>query len=182
MLNFTYSHILVQYTFLICLYISEHKRPNLVACDGFLRHKTFLASPKWLIDQGVTVYTALQQPGDYVIVKPGVIHWGMNLGFNTAEAVNYALEDHVEETVDTDGYKFTVCHSGCVQSSGDHDICEIGAETEVAEIYHSDMEELSAYPTPAPIVQKRVACKTKGGKPSRAKRLTDRRKPKKNPL
>ena len=42
----------------------------------------------------VDVYTGAQLPGQHVIIKPGVIHWGYNAGANTAEAVNFALPNH----------------------------------------------------------------------------------------
>ena len=62
---------------------------------------------------GIDVYTYVQNPGDYVIVKPGVVHWGYNSGSNTAEAVNFALKNHVSDNLaNSQGYHYTVCSSG----------------------------------------------------------------------
>ena len=94
----------------LCVCASGHAR-EYVACDGYLRHKTFLVTPSWLMSHQVDVYAALQQPGNCVIVKPRVMHWGMNLGRNMAEAANFALASHAEEIPAVDGYRFLVCLS-----------------------------------------------------------------------
>ncbi|RMX66117.1 hypothetical protein DD238_001171 [Peronospora effusa] len=59
-------------------------------CHQFLRHKTSLISPARLREFGVPFYRAYQKPGEFVITFPATYHQGFNLGFNVAEAVNFA--------------------------------------------------------------------------------------------
>ncbi|KAF4042576.1 JmjC domain containing hydroxylase [Phytophthora infestans] len=59
-------------------------------CHQFLRHKTSLISPARLKEFGVPFYRAFQKPGEFVITFPATYHQGFNLGFNIAEAVNFA--------------------------------------------------------------------------------------------
>ncbi|TAQ91132.1 hypothetical protein B7494_g576 [Chlorociboria aeruginascens] len=62
------------------------------SCDQFLRHKTFLISPaKLLQDYNIKVNKVVQHPGEFVITFPYGYHSGYNLGYNCAEAVNFAL-------------------------------------------------------------------------------------------
>ncbi|KAH7484498.1 hypothetical protein PRIC1_003807 [Phytophthora ramorum] len=60
------------------------------ACSQFLRHKTSLISPARLREFGVPFYRAYQKPDEFVITFPAAYHQGFNLGFNIAEAVNFA--------------------------------------------------------------------------------------------
>ncbi|KAE9024649.1 hypothetical protein PF005_g4154 [Phytophthora fragariae] len=60
------------------------------ACSQFLRHKTSLISPARLREFGVPFYRAYQNPGEFVVTFPATYHQGFNLGFNIAEAVNFA--------------------------------------------------------------------------------------------
>lgn len=50
-------------------------------------------SPEFLRKAGVTVHTACQTQGQFVITAPRSYHAGFNAGFNCAESVNFALED-----------------------------------------------------------------------------------------
>ncbi|ETP43407.1 hypothetical protein F442_09836 [Phytophthora nicotianae P10297] len=59
-------------------------------CHQFLRHKTSLISPARLKEFGVPFYRAFQKPGEFIITFPATYHQGFNLGFNIAEAVNFA--------------------------------------------------------------------------------------------
>jgi hypothetical protein len=79
-------------------------------CDQFLRHKTTMISPAVLRQNDVSVYTTVQQPGEFVITFPGVYHAGFNHGFNCAEAVNFATESWI-----ADGLRAGVCR--CVRDS-----------------------------------------------------------------
>ena len=117
------------------------------ACEGFLRHKRFSCSPAWLTSRGVDVYRIVQYPGQYVIVKPGVLHWGFNAGDNVAEATNFACADHYKEIQEIPGqYKFVVCKSGLrrgrddFRDDGHH--CAIGHSAGVAELRQDDVIEL----------------------------------------
>ncbi|KAK9319093.1 JmjC domain, hydroxylase-domain-containing protein [Lipomyces orientalis] len=61
-------------------------------CKEFLRHKTFLVSPKYLADRGIKVNKLVHNQGEFVITFPFGYHSGYNLGYNCAESVNFASE------------------------------------------------------------------------------------------
>lgn len=69
----------------------DHRR-----CREYLRHKTFLFSPKLLKQRGVEVQTVIQFPGEFVITFPGGYHAGFNHGFNIAEATNFATRRWID--------------------------------------------------------------------------------------
>lgn len=67
------------------------------ACDQFLRHKTFIISPTTLLNKyGVKVNRTTHYPGEFVITFPYGYHSGFNMGYNCAEAVNFALPSWLE--------------------------------------------------------------------------------------
>lgn len=67
------------------------------ACDQFLRHKTFLISPSHLLQNfSIKVNKIVAHPGEFVITFPYGYHSGYNLGYNCAEAVNFALDSWLE--------------------------------------------------------------------------------------
>lgn len=66
------------------------------ACPEFLRHKTFIVSPKVLAHHGVPVQRCVQHEGEFIITFPFGYHAGYNLGFNCAESVNFALDSWIE--------------------------------------------------------------------------------------
>ncbi|KAK9368832.1 JmjC domain, hydroxylase-domain-containing protein [Lipomyces kononenkoae] len=61
-------------------------------CKEFLRHKTFLVSPRYLADHGIKVNKLVHNQGEFVITFPFGYHSGYNLGYNCAESVNFATE------------------------------------------------------------------------------------------
>jgi hypothetical protein len=66
-------------------------------CDQFLRHKTYLISPSTLLSQyGIKANKIVHHPGEFVITFPYGYHSGYNLGYNCAEAVNFAVESWLE--------------------------------------------------------------------------------------
>ncbi|XVF13135.1 hypothetical protein REPUB_Repub08aG0182000 [Reevesia pubescens] len=52
-----------------------------------------MLNPSVLRENGVPVYSVLQEPGNFVITFPKSYHGGFNLGLNCAEAVNFAPAD-----------------------------------------------------------------------------------------
>ncbi|KAI7888964.1 JmjC domain, hydroxylase-domain-containing protein [Mucor mucedo] len=65
-------------------------------CHEFLRHKTFIVSPKVLQNNNIPVQKCVQQPGEFIITFPFGYHSGYNLDFNCAESVNFALDSWIE--------------------------------------------------------------------------------------
>ncbi|KAI9015481.1 JmjC domain, hydroxylase-domain-containing protein, partial [Hyaloraphidium curvatum] len=66
---------------------SDHKK-----CAEFMRHKSFVLSPKYLANQGIRVLKCVQRQGEFVITFPYSYHGGFNCGLNLAEAVNFATK------------------------------------------------------------------------------------------
>jgi len=64
-------------------------------CKEFLRHKRYLLSPAVLKKAGVPYKTQIQRPGDAMLTMPGGYHFGINLGFNVAEATNFAVPEWI---------------------------------------------------------------------------------------
>ncbi|KAA8522400.1 hypothetical protein F0562_013239 [Nyssa sinensis] len=52
-----------------------------------------MLNPSVLQENGVPVYSILQEPGNFVITFPRSFHGGFNFGLNCAEAVNFAPAD-----------------------------------------------------------------------------------------
>jgi jumonji domain-containing protein 2 len=61
-------------------------------CKEFMRHKTYLINPLIVKNKGVTVHKCVQNPGEFVITFGASYHAGFNMGYNCAEAVNFALD------------------------------------------------------------------------------------------
>ncbi|KZT56522.1 JmjC-domain-containing protein [Calocera cornea HHB12733] len=62
------------------------------SCSQFLRHKSFLVSPTVLANSSCRPNVLVQHQGEFVITFPHGYHAGINLGFNCAESVNFALQ------------------------------------------------------------------------------------------
>ena len=58
-----------------------------------LAGKTTMINPKLLLQHGVPVFRAVQDPGSYIITFPRSYHGGFSTGFNVGEAVNFTLPD-----------------------------------------------------------------------------------------
>jgi hypothetical protein len=77
-----------------------------------MRHKTYLINPLLVKEKGVTVHKCVQYPGEFVITFCGSYHAGFNMGYNCAEAVNFAIKPWIDV-----GRKAGVCkcHSDSVK-------------------------------------------------------------------
>ncbi|PTB63798.1 hypothetical protein BBK36DRAFT_1126137 [Trichoderma citrinoviride] len=126
------------------------------ACDQFLRHKAFLISPQHLQQNyGIKVNKVVSYPGEFVVTYPYGYHSGFNLGYNCAEAVNFALDSWLEM-----GKIAKKCECAQAQDSVWVNVYEIerklrGEETEYEETEDDDEDEdeddddeLSGLPTP----------------------------------
>ncbi|KAJ2076669.1 hypothetical protein H4R24_005570 [Coemansia sp. RSA 988] len=61
-------------------------------CTQFLRHKSFLLSPRFLAAQGIPYNRVVQRAGEIMLTFPLGYHAGFNHGFNCAESVNFAID------------------------------------------------------------------------------------------
>ncbi|KAI9796726.1 MAG: hypothetical protein M1835_003307 [Candelina submexicana] len=59
-------------------------------CTQFLRHQNILPQPSLLRQWGIKFELVLQTPGCLILVQPYTYHYGLNLGANIAEAINYS--------------------------------------------------------------------------------------------
>lgn len=62
-------------------------------CTQFLRHKPILPFPSLLNQWRIKYSMVLQHPGSLMLIESSAYHYGLNLGPNIAEAVNYCDED-----------------------------------------------------------------------------------------
>lgn len=60
-----------------------------------MRHKTFLIYPGLIKDKGIKINKCIQNPREFVITLGRCYHAGFNLGFNCAEAVNFAIRSWI---------------------------------------------------------------------------------------
>ncbi|KAJ2795712.1 hypothetical protein H4R20_005788, partial [Coemansia guatemalensis] len=79
-------------------------------CSQFLRHKSFLLSPRFLASQGIPFNRVVQRAGEIMLTFPLGYHAGFNHGFNCAESVNFALERWLDVAWDSK-------HCECVKDS-----------------------------------------------------------------
>ncbi len=64
--------------------------PNFANCNDPLSHTSIIVTLKFLEEHNVPYHVIFQEVGDIVILFYNVIHFGFNLGYNIAEAVNVA--------------------------------------------------------------------------------------------
>jgi hypothetical protein len=61
--------------------------------DPNIMHKLILLiNPKELKENGITIYKAVQNPGELIFTIPKAYHAGFSTGFNISEAVNLAVK------------------------------------------------------------------------------------------
>ena len=64
-------------------------------CSQFLRHCGLVPSPSLLRNWKIKFKTVLQEEGGLVLLQSNAYHWGINLGANMAEAINYSEDDWI---------------------------------------------------------------------------------------
>jgi hypothetical protein len=112
------------------------------ACDQFLRHKTFLISPSTLLaNYGIKANKITHFPGEFVVTYPYGYHSGFNMGYNCAEAVNFALPSWLSM-----GRIAKKCDCSQAQDSVWIDVAELerkmrGEETDYEETDEEDEED-----------------------------------------
>ena len=64
-------------------------------CPAFMRHKNVLFTPYQLRQFNIPFSKATQEEGEFIVLNMGAYHCGFNLGFNCAEAVNFATPEWI---------------------------------------------------------------------------------------
>lgn len=127
-------------------------------CPDFLRHKNIMISPSLLRTFNINYVQAIQEPGDFIVLNASAYHAGFNLGFNCAEAVNFALPDWLDI-----GKNCSYCECGalCDSVSLDMSIFFPGLyDTSSEELSSDSLTEsklLSSYSTDASSDQNEIA-------------------------
>ncbi|GAA5854045.1 hypothetical protein JCM5353_003748, partial [Sporobolomyces roseus] len=152
-------------------------------CSQFLRHKAFLASPRVLSNNGITLNRCAQLPGEFILTYPKGYHSGFNLGYNCAESINFATERWLPL-----GKVAKSCH--CIDDSVSIDVniwLKEAAKAEALERgeiwpYDSGAEEEPLVPAPnscttaavapPPVQRKRMASTAEGGAPRKRAKPT----------
>lgn len=65
-------------------------------CPGFIQHKLLMIDTDILEENNIKYTIVEQKANEIVILAPNVYHYGWNLGYNAAEAVNFATEEWLE--------------------------------------------------------------------------------------
>ena len=66
------------------------------SCKQFIRHKDVMISPALLRTHGIPFVQAKQEENEFVVLNAAAYHSGFNMGFNCAEAINFATPDWIE--------------------------------------------------------------------------------------
>jgi len=71
--------------------MKRHLHEKFKAEPDLLFHLTTMVSPATLARSGVQAVRTVQHPGEFIVTMPRAYHGGFSLGFNIAEACNFAL-------------------------------------------------------------------------------------------
>ena len=143
-------------------------------CKGFMRHKDVMFSPSMLRTHNVPYMQVRQEPGEFMVLNAGAYHAGFNMGFNCAEAVNFAVPDWLPI-----GRKATPCKCAAMKDAVRIDMrffipdmtdSESESEEEYLSSSSSDSEDEDMEPEPQP----EPPVRRKPGRPpgSKTKRVT----------
>ncbi|GAX79223.1 hypothetical protein CEUSTIGMA_g6663.t1 [Chlamydomonas eustigma] len=66
------------------------------ACPAFIRHKDIMLSPHLLRTHNIPFMMAKQEEGEFIVLNASAYHSGFNMGFNCAEAINFATPAWIE--------------------------------------------------------------------------------------
>ena len=103
-------------------------------CPEFLRHKQNMLSPTILKKAGVPYEIVIQRPGDAIVTSPGAYHFGVNLGFNIAEATNFGIPEWIPKGREA---KVCMCRPNAVR-------IDVDRFAELLARYEEDMENSRA--------------------------------------
>jgi jumonji domain-containing protein 2 len=111
------------------LYMKSKYPQAFVECPQYFRHKTIVVNPYLVKQYNPSIHlTKLQQnPGEFIIIFDSVYHHGFNLGFNMAEAVNFATPGWLPRFP---RFNFCRCHKDNVRINPQY-FCENLAAREI---------------------------------------------------
>ncbi|KAJ2611878.1 hypothetical protein H4S08_002952 [Coemansia sp. RSA 1365] len=109
------------------------------SCSQFLRHKSFLLSPRFLASQGIPFNRVVQRAGEIMLTFPLGYHAGFNHGFNCAESVNFALERWLDVAWDSK-------HCECVKDSVTIDLMKWFGQAKKSRLLNQNLLNSSSIP------------------------------------
>mmetsp|Transcript_19607 Transcript_19607/g.54505 ORF Transcript_19607/g.54505 Transcript_19607/m.54505 type:complete len:625 (-) Transcript_19607:134-2008(-) len=130
-------------------------------CKGFLRHKDVMFSPSMLRTHNVPYVQVRQEPGEFMVLNAGAYHAGFNMGFNCAEAINFACPDWLPI-----GRRATPCKCSAMKDAVRIDMRFFipdmtDSESESEEEYLSSSESEDEDMEPEPPVRRKPGSKNK---------------------
>jgi jumonji domain-containing protein 2 len=93
-----------------------------------------MLSPTILKKAGVPYEIVIQRPGDAIVTSPGAYHFGVNLGFNIAEATNFGIPEWIPKGREA---KVCMCRPNAVR-------IDVDRFAELLARYEEDMENSRA--------------------------------------
>ena len=83
--------------------VAKKKRADLAKDDpNFLMNSNSMIDPRYLIENGIDVYTTWQKPGEFILTFPESYHAGFSAGYNIGEAVTFTAPswlNHVDKAM-----------------------------------------------------------------------------------
>ncbi|KIJ32896.1 hypothetical protein M422DRAFT_35684 [Sphaerobolus stellatus SS14] len=86
-------------------FMKKEFHADTISCSQFLRHKSYLASPKTLASNHICPNVLVQHAGEFVSTFPRGYHAGFNLGLDCAESVNFVLESWIQIELQAQFYR-----------------------------------------------------------------------------